>query len=228
MHGQRRLLSFNPGKINLITGDSKTGKSALISVVDYCLGSSSCTVPEGVIRNNVSWYALRITDGSSEHFIARRAPTRGKTTTSDAYYSVGLTVTIPTTDELSVTTNIDTIVELLKGIVGIDLNIHEPPQGQTRAPLTTTLRHALAFVFQAQNEISQPGFLFHGQSDNWTAQAIKDTLPYFLGAVDDDYVAKKVKLKELRRCLREHEQKLARFEAVVNNGINESARISHK
>lgn len=223
--GERRILSLNPGALNIITGDSKTGKSALISIVDYCLGSSSCAVPEGVIQQNVDWYALRVTDGSAQHLIARRAPLSGKTTNSDAYYVVGSTVEIPTASELSATTNINTITERLKSIVGIELSVHEPPEDQTRAPLATTLRHALAFVFQPQNEISQPGFLFHGQRDNWSAQATKDTLPYFLGAVDDDYVSNKAKLKELRGLLRERERKLSRLEAIASGGLNEAAAL---
>jgi hypothetical protein len=225
LQGERRLLSFRPGEMNIITGDSKTGKSALISIVDYCLGSSSCTVPAGVIRNSVRWYALRITDGSAEHFIARRAPDSGRTTNSGTYYTVGSTLNIPTADEISATTNIDTVVERLKSVVGINLNVHEPPEGQTRDPLTTTLRHALAFVFQPQNEISQPGFLFHSQSDNWVAQAIKDTLPYFLGAVDDNFVAGKARLRELRRSLRERERTFARLEALTSGGLSEAAAL---
>lgn len=211
--------------MNIITGDSKTGKSALISIVDYCLGSSSCTVPAGAIRNNVGWYALRVTDGLAEHFIARRAPEPGRTTNSGAYYTVGSTLNIPTADQLSAITNIDTVVERLKSIVGIDLNVHEPPEGQTRAPLTTTLRHALALVFQPQNEISQPGFLFHNQSDNWVAQTIKDTLPYFLGAVDDNFVAGKARLRELRRSLRDRDRTLARLETLESTGLSEAAAL---
>jgi Protein of unknown function (DUF3732) len=225
LQGERRLLSIRPGEMNIITGDSKTGKSALISIVDYCLGSSSCTVPAGVIRNSVRWYALRITDGSAEHFIARRAPDSGRTTNSGTYYTVGSTLNIPTADELSATTNIDTVVERMKSVVGINLNVHEPPEGQTRDPLTTTLRHALAFVFQPQNEISQPGFLFHSQSDNWVAQAIKDTLPYFLGAVDDNFVAGKARLRELRRSLRERERTFARLETLTSGGLSEAAAL---
>jgi hypothetical protein len=225
LQGDRRLLSLHPGEMNIITGDSKTGKSALISIVDYCLGSSSCAVPAGAIRNSVSWYALRITDGSAEHFIARRTPDAGRTSSSGAYYAVGSTLDIPTADELSVTTNIDSIVERLKSIVGINLSIHEPSEGQTRPALTTTLRHALAFVFQPQNEISQPGFLFHSQSDNWVAQAIKDTLPYFLGAVADNFVAGKARLRDLRRQLRERERTLARLEAIASGGVNDAASL---
>lgn len=216
--GARRVLSLRAGEMNIITGDSKTGKSALISIVDYCLGSSKCAVPEGVIRNNVAWYGVRFTDGASQHFVARRSPDPGKDTTSDAFYAVAAEVQIPDAEQFNATTNIDTIVERLTNVVGIGLNLHEPPEGQTRDPLSAKLRHALAFVFQPQNEISQPGHLFHKQSDNWVAQAIKDTLPYFLGAVDDDFVAKKTKLKDLRRKLRDRERSLARLEAIAGLG----------
>jgi len=223
--GDRRILSLRPGEMNIITGDSKTGKSSLISIVDYCLGSSKCAVPEGVIRNNVVWYGIRFTDGKSQHFVARRSPDPGRDTTSDAFYAVAGEVELPEFGELDATTNIDTIVERLTNVVGIGLNVHEPPEGQTRDPLSAKLRHALAFVFQPQNEISQPGHLFHKQSDNWVAQAIKDTLPYFLGAVDDDYVAKKTKLKDLRRKLRDRERSLARLEAIAGEGFGSAASL---
>ena len=223
--GDRRVLSLRPGEMNIITGDSKTGKSALISIVDYCLGSSKCAVPEGVIRNNVAWYGIRLTDGTSQHFVARRSPAPWRDTTSDAFYAVAGEVELPKFWELHATTNIDAIVERLTNVIGIGLNVHEPPEGQTRDPLSAKLRHALAFVFQPQNEISQPGHLFHKQSDNWVAQAIKDTLPYFLGAVDDDYVAKKTKLKDLRRKLRDRERSLARLEAIAGDGLGSAASL---
>lgn len=223
--GQRRVLSLRPGEMNIITGDSKTGKSALISIVDYCLGSSSCAVPEGVIRDNVVWYGVRFTDGSAQHFVGRRSPDPGRATTSDAYYAVGKQVALPEADEVSTTTNIDSVVERLTTLVGIGLNLHEPPEGQTRDPLAARLRHSLAFVFQPQNEISQPGALFHNQSDNWVAQAIKDTLPYFLGAVEDDFVAKKARLREVRRQLREGERTLARLEAIAGDGLGGAAPL---
>jgi hypothetical protein len=138
---------------------------------------------------------------------------------------VAAEVEIPEPEQLDATTNIDTIVERLTNVVGIGLNVHEPPEGQTRDPLSAKLRHALAFVFQPQNEISQPGHLFHKQSDNWVAQAIKDTLPYFLGAVDDDFVAKKTKLRGLRRKLRDRERSLARLEAIAGEGLGSAAAL---
>lgn len=62
--GQRRAVSFETGALNIITGASRTGKSALIPIIDYCLGSGECDVPDGVIKGNVSWYGLRLIAGS--------------------------------------------------------------------------------------------------------------------------------------------------------------------
>jgi len=41
---------FLPG-LNIITGKSSTGKSAIIEIFDYCLGSSDDTIPVGVITD---------------------------------------------------------------------------------------------------------------------------------------------------------------------------------
>ena len=40
-----RRVKFEPDKINIITGASRTGKSAIIPIIDYCLGSGKCTIP---------------------------------------------------------------------------------------------------------------------------------------------------------------------------------------
>jgi hypothetical protein len=41
---------FLPG-LNIITGKSSTGKSAIIEIFDYCLGSTEDTIPVGVITD---------------------------------------------------------------------------------------------------------------------------------------------------------------------------------
>jgi hypothetical protein len=55
-----RVVSLRPGALNVITGASKRGKSALIAIIDYCLGSTECNVYYGPIRSTVQWYALRL------------------------------------------------------------------------------------------------------------------------------------------------------------------------
>ena len=36
--GDRRRLRFNVNRVNIITGKSGTGKSAIVPILDYCLG----------------------------------------------------------------------------------------------------------------------------------------------------------------------------------------------
>jgi hypothetical protein len=223
--GRRRELSLRLGKANIITGAVKTGKTALITIVDYCLGSSSCAIPEGPIRRKVSWLGLRLQMSSQQVFVGRRMPAPGRDSTTEVFYEVGNPVAIPEAADLIGTTNVEALGSLLSGAVGIGANVHEPPEGQTRRPLSATLRHALVFTFQPQFEINQPQHLFHRQSDNWVAQAIKDTLPYFLGAVDDDYVAKKAELRRLRQQLRDKERRLATMESIRGQGLGKAAGL---
>ena len=94
--GEVRRLPFRPGKLNVITGSSGTGKSAIINIVDYCLAAKSCAIPARVIRDAVRWYALLLQMGDCQVFVARAVPVPPKSTNSDIYYEVGATVTPPT------------------------------------------------------------------------------------------------------------------------------------
>ncbi len=94
--------------------------------------------------------------------------------------------------------------------------------GQTRPPLTASVRQALALCFQPQDEIIRRQQLFHGAGDNFIAQALKDTLPYFLGAVDDDYVRKREQLRRVKEQLRSCERKLAEIAALRGEGASKA------
>src|SRR5437660_10513783 len=94
-NGQKRVLSLNPGRTNIITGKSATGKSALIEIVDYCLGSKECSIPEGRIRDTVAWFGLRLRFSSGQLFIARQTPPPERQSTNRAYIEQGETVISP-------------------------------------------------------------------------------------------------------------------------------------
>lgn len=65
---------FFPNKVNVITGDSSTGKSSILSVIDYCLLASESNIVEEVINANVEWYGLSFHLNQHEYVIARRNP----------------------------------------------------------------------------------------------------------------------------------------------------------
>jgi len=152
--GRCRILKLKAGQVNVITGASKTGKSALIDVVDYCYGSGECRVPEGPIRRSVAWFGLRLKLQEGEAFIARRCPGTRAASSEDCFVDVAEVVDIPEAATLRQTTNTKGLLGLLSGWAGIRDNIHEPPAGQTRQPLSANIRHALALCFQPRTRSS--------------------------------------------------------------------------
>ena len=218
--GEKRVLNLKPGKLNIITGDSKTGKTALIEIIDYCLGSSECSIPEGIIRRSVAWVALRLQVRDGQVFVARKLPERGESkSSSTVYYDVKKSIDIPEYSMLRQTTNSDTLELLLSKHAGIGENIHEPAEGHTRLALSANIRHALFFTFQQQSEVISKSYLFHKQSEPFIPQTIRDVLPYFLGSVNEEYVKKLDQLRRMKTSLRALEHKLSEAESIKGTGI---------
>lgn len=223
--GQRRSLPLKTGAVNVVTGASKTGKSALIDIVDYCFGSDECRVPEGIIRRAVSWFGVKLQIDQGQAFVGRRCPPRGSASSEDCFVAVGSEVNLPLHKELRQTTNSNGLNHLLTGWCGIADNIHDTPAGQTRSSLSANFRHALLLCFQPQDEIIRRNQLFHRASDSWTAQALKDVFPYLVGAVTDDYVKKRGELHRLREKLRSYERRLAELAALRGDGMGKAATL---
>ena len=53
-----RRLQFQLGKVNVISGASRTGKSAVIPIIDYCLGAGTCSIPVKTIRKYCEWFGV--------------------------------------------------------------------------------------------------------------------------------------------------------------------------
>jgi len=208
--GEKRVLALQLGQTNIITGGSATGKSALIEIVDYCLGSSECRVPEGVIRDTISWFGLRLQFSTDQMFVARQNPTSlHQTSTNRAFIIQGDRVESPDAAPTEPNTTIEAITEVLTAKIGISENLQTPPPGHTRPPLAANVRHGLVFCFQQQNEIASKDTLFHKQHDSFIAQGIRDTLPYFLGAIREDRLALEQELNRARRELKQAERAFA-------------------
>lgn len=219
--GQRRVVSLKAGAVNIITGGSTTGKSALIDIVDYCLGSDQCNIAEGIIRDSVSWFGLRLQFESYQAFVARQNPGPTQSTTNKAFLEIADTVEIP---EVAPNPNstVETIVEDLSRRIGISPNLSTPLPGQTRRPVEASLRHALTFCFQQQDEIARKSQLFHKQSDRFIEMAVQDTLPYFLGAVQEERLALEQELRRAKRELTRFERQLQEAVAVRATGVSQA------
>lgn len=199
--GAQRIVPFRSHGLNIITGKSKTGKSAIIDIVDYCLGRGSFNVAEGAIRKRVAWFGLHIAKGSDEVFIARNNPGPGASTGSKVYFRRGNVDVYPTLETISKNTTESSLKEFVTRFTGIAENEHRPLTG-TRRPLEANISHALWLCFQKQNTIASQDQLFHRMNEQFLPQDLKDTFPYFLGAVDESHFLLMGELDELQRRLK--------------------------
>jgi hypothetical protein len=215
--GERRDVDFRLGQLNVITGDSQTGKSSLTNIFRYCLGSSRPDVPFGPISDTVAWYGMMVRLGDRRLFLGRPAAE------SAGEVSAALLLVepdgIPSFDALEPNTTASEVREYLAAAIGIEENLNVPAISQTRSALAASFVHSLYYCFQGQGEIANPAVLFHRQNLEWQSQAIRDTLPYFLGAQGLDELRRRQRLTEQRRLLRAAEQQLARAEAETLEGV---------
>lgn len=218
--GERRDVKFTLGALNIVTGAAKTGKSALLDIVDYCWGRNECTVPEGEIRKGASWFAVHFDNAGEGILIARKNPGPAGRGSDEIYFGRGV-------DELPIDTsgfqkNItsDGLKTQLSATLGISENIHVPEEGATRQPLEASSRHAILFCLQAQDEIANRRLLFHRQGEQFFPQAIRDALPYFLGAVDEDHFLALKRYQDARARLRRLERDYSEALAITQNASN--------
>jgi hypothetical protein len=211
---RRHKLVFQPGRLNVVTGVSDTGKSAVLEIVDYCLGSSEHGVYKGPGLDSIGWYGLHLDIGTEPVFIARRRPSDGQKTSDSAMLVLGAHQVLAP-GEIASATNIATVTGLVGRMLGISENLQEPPTGSSREPVAAGLRHAMPYVLQPQRLIADPKYLFDGQENNFKEQHIRDTLPYFLGAVDQDALAQRRELRARRAELRAARTALADAEQAT-------------
>jgi hypothetical protein len=213
--GEVRELRFKLGTVNVVTGRSLTGKSALIEIVDYCLGRSTFAVPEGVIRDSVAWYAVIFQLGDGEQMIvAKPAPSQNAVSQSQCYLEVASEVRAPRFTDLKLTSNDEAIIDALSKRLGIAPNLHIPPPSSLREDLAANLRHTIFYLFQDQGLIASKDLLFHRQGEDFMSQTIKDTLPFFLGSVNPDRLELEHDLRLAKRRLKLAQKDMREAESI--------------
>lgn len=199
-----RVISFNEGCINVITGDSKTGKSSISWVVDYCLGSGKCSIPVGLIRDLVEWFGVIIKLSNTEMIIARKNP-GGKQSTNEIYWSEGLKIEIPDFPEKN--GRVEDIVNRFNQISmlpSLDFKSSGYHSGYGNKP---SFRDMAAFNFQPQHIVANPFTLYYKADTTEHREKLKIIFPLVLGAIDTDTLAKQHELNELEAEARKVQHK---------------------
>jgi len=200
--GQRRDLQFKVNGLNVITGRSSTGKSALSEIIEYCMGRSTFNVPEGIIRDKVAWFAVIYQFAQEQVLIAKPTPTSGGISCSTVMQRRGSQLTAPDFMELLVNTDDDAVVALLSRLLGIPENRTDVAVEHSRQSFDANVKHTYYYLFQKQGLVANKDQLFYRQNEAFQPQAIRDTLPILLGISSNDRYELETKLRAAQRELK--------------------------
>ncbi|MCG7406601.1 DUF3732 domain-containing protein [Paenibacillus sp. ACRRX] len=199
--GQKRYVNLNQG-VNIVTGDSKTGKSALVEIIDYCLCSSRCTVPKGKITDFGHIYGLFLVIKKKCLVIARETWTNG----GKMYFAVEEESFDINNFEMSYFNNLNLlpskdVQHLIEYELGLQVsNVESDEESKSKK---ASLRNMVSYMFQHQNLMASKFALFYRFTDYYKRQDVINQLPIFAGFIGQEYYSKVIELNALKKQLRQ-------------------------
>ncbi|MHB8056815.1 MAG: DUF3732 domain-containing protein [Desulfuromonadaceae bacterium] len=188
--GKNHSVQFKQG-LNVVTGKSSTGKSALIEVFDYCFGSGEYTVPKGVITENAAIYYVYLNVNGQDVVLGRLPDGEGKAffRREEGYYPEKIN------RDYFVDSHFIAIDPYKKHVRGLFLDIDDVDDSlaaranrpfNKKAP-TPSIRSFASFMLQHQNLVANKHALFYRFDEKAKRdQAIEHT-KIFLGLVDQNF-----------------------------------------
>lgn len=164
----RRELKFEEDKVNVITGESNTGKTAILHIVDYCLFASRHKIAESKINENVAWYGINFKINDKNYTIARKSPNRTKASSEYYFSSIG---EVPNLPSLNMTEG--SLKEILETDFDIDKDVTIPFGGRSlKANSKISLRYFMLFCSISGDIIQHSEVFFDKQNDNRYREAL--------------------------------------------------------
>lgn len=210
--GELRPLRFRAGGLNVISGLSRTGKTELLKIIDFCAGRKTPNLAPGPITRKVAHFAALFEAADGRRVLVVRPQPTGQSATT-AMVAYGNNIDLPTgasTIEINATS--DTVRGALDDLLGLGGYDIEQFAG-VRERLRASVSHAIQFCLQAQTELMSPTHLFHRGGEDDVAEDFAELFPYFIGAVDESLVAARRRAAHLRRQLQDAQRRLDRMDA---------------
>lgn len=204
--GEKRSLPFNEG-LNIISGDSKTGKSAIIEIIDYCLFSSRSSIPKGKIIDFASLFSVIFKVEDIYIIIGRYASYSDKHTQAyiscESDYEKIKDLNFEYYKNLSlkpIKNNVQTEFEEYIGLSLKKLSANDEDFGKL------SVRDTVSFLFQHQNLIANKHAIFYRFDDINKRKRVIEALPVLLGLVDPNYYDLIKQKKQLEKLIRAEEK----------------------
>jgi uncharacterized protein YlxW (UPF0749 family) len=210
---KRREITFKCSGVEVISGWSQKGKSALIQIVDYCLGSDKCAIPIGRVRDTVEWFGVLLALPDKRKILVGRRNPGLHPSSSEMFWETGTAVKVPAVPVKLISR--DSVIEHLNQEARL------PSHGSSDEELSSfdgppSFRDMAAFNFQPQHIIANPYTLFF-KADTVVhrEKLIRSVFPYVLGAVDAATLANQAQLRRLESELRQKREQLEQHDRAA-------------
>lgn len=197
---EKRIVPLKQG-VNIITGDSKTGKSALIEIIDYCLCSSTSTIPKGIITEFTDLYCIMLIIKNTCYVVARQSNAK----TGKMYLSREPENFDPSKLNLlyfsdKTMHSVNEVKIQIENALGLNVpNIQTEDDTKSEK---ASLRHMVSYLFQHQNLMASKFALIYRFTDFYKRKSVIQQFPVFAGLVDQRYYSKLIQMAELKGKLK--------------------------
>lgn len=215
---KRNEIKFKLDCVNVLSGESRTGKSAVSSIIDYCLGSSDCNIPIGRVRENVSWFGIVVVMDSGRWLLARRNPMDEVCTSESLIKEIAVESDIP--DSITAGTDDASEVTTRLGQEGGVPDISRGDYGFTSKRLG--FRDTTHLLFQVQDIVANRYILFYKMQKAEIMEHFSAWFNFIIGAETLADVMNRQELEEINRQLRlidAEKEKLRRKVITWNNKL---------
>lgn len=168
-----QIIELKTGALNIIHGGSKRGKSALIHIIDWCLGSSHNNIPFGTVRENVSWCGLVLKADDKEIFLARE--NTEQPSSSKIHYEISDKINIP--DNIESNDTLDDFKKDFNNKLGVPFEVIVD-KNQSRP----SFRDFVTFNFQTQGIVADQNNLLYKTNLSDYRQRIRSIFNFAIGA----------------------------------------------
>lgn len=204
-NGEKRVVPLEQG-VNIITGESKTGKSALVEIIDYCMCSTRCTIPKGKITEFAYLYSLVMAIGDNTYVIARYNWNDGgkmhfiKEKEDFELEKLELSYFMEKSQLLC--KDVKDEIEYALGLLITNMAKDAEQQGKK-----ASLRNMVSYLFQHQNLMASKFALFYRFSDFYKRKDVIDQFPVFAGMISQEYYSDLIQLNTLKDQLKQKYKK---------------------
>lgn len=219
-----RELDFDLEEVNIITGDSRTGKSAIPEIIDYVMGSSKCHIPS-YVRSCLSWVGILWVKDETSFSIFRKIPSFGKKSSQDIYFDMGSNNKIPKrASELKKITNLEGGLGQFERLLGIG-DARTESFGKSFETKRVTIRNTMPYILQDDDVIISKNTLLRGTNEVEKKQSILESIPYFFGIVDESSLEQEIEFKRLSKQIERIEKKLNTNKTLMSHEEPRAIRL---